>query len=213
MASDPSNKSLRLAFDNRRQHFRASALLWQTLRKRWRLILRRPRDPSACGRSRILRGDLFSRRRAPKPATLQTTVARRGDITLSASGTGTLQAAQQADLAFKATGKLTTLNVKVGDHVSQGQLLAELENTAQQLKYEQAKQNLDSLTSISAIGNAQKALATATQQLKSAELQLEYLISPDVYYWETEIAKDEQAVKKPRPRPTRRRRTLLPRTS
>ncbi len=132
---------------------------------------------------------------AVQPETLQTTVARRGTIVLSAAGTGTLQAAQQADLAFKATGEISKLDVKVGDHVTEGQLLAELGNSTQQLRYQQAQQNLDSLTSVTAIGNAQKALATAKQQLRSAELQLEYLISPDVYYWENEIARDEKALK------------------
>ncbi len=126
---------------------------------------------------------------------LQTTVARRGDIVLSASGTGTLQAANQVDLGFKTGGKLTKLNVKVGDQVKEGQLLAELDNTAQELQYEQAKQNLAGQTSVAAIATAQQSIAQATLDLQSAERNLEYLISPPVYYWENEVAKDEQAVK------------------
>ena len=111
----------------------------------------------------------------------QTAVARRGDIILSAAGTGTLQAANQIDLNFKATGKLTTLDVKVGDQVEKGQLLAELDNTTQKLQFEQAQQKLESLTSVSAIGNAQQSMAAAAKKLQSAELQVEYLVSPDVY--------------------------------
>jgi multidrug efflux pump subunit AcrA (membrane-fusion protein) len=127
--------------------------------------------------------------------TLQTTVARRGSIVLSAAGTGTLRAANQSSLAFKTGGRVTNLYVKVGDHVTAGQLLAELDNTAQKLQVEQAQQNLDSLTSTTALGNAQKALATADQGLRTAQLTLAYLISPDVYYWESQIDKDNQAIK------------------
>ena len=127
--------------------------------------------------------------------TLQTTVARRGDIILSASGTGTLQAANQIDLGFKSGGKLTKLDVKVGDQVNAGQLLAELDNTSQQIQFDQAKQNLAGQTSASAIATAQQSIAQATLDLQTAQEHLAYLISPPVYYWENEVAKDEQAVK------------------
>jgi RND family efflux transporter MFP subunit len=127
--------------------------------------------------------------------TLQTSVVRRGSIVLSASGTGTLQAANQVDLGFKSSGKLTKLNIQVGDQVKEGQLLAELDNTSQQLQLAQAKQTLAGQTSAAAIASAQQSIATATKSLRSAENNLEYLISPPVYYWEKQIAKDEQAVK------------------
>jgi HlyD family secretion protein len=126
---------------------------------------------------------------------LQTTVARRGSIVLSASGTGTLEAARQSDLAFGTSGKLTDLYVEVGDQVAAGELLAELDNATQRLEYEQARAKLGSLTSVSAIGAAQKAMAAAAKKLRSAQLQLEYLISPDVYYWENEVAQNEETVK------------------
>jgi HlyD family secretion protein len=138
-------------------------------------------------------GTVLARGRAASAATAQTTVVRRGDIVLSASGSGTLQAAQQKDLNFGATGKLAVLNVRVGDQVTEGQLLAELDNTSQQLSLKQAQQALDALTSTSAIGAAQKSLAAAQQKLKSAQLQVEYLVSPDVYYWENEVANDQRA--------------------
>jgi HlyD family secretion protein len=162
-------------------------------KKRWRLILPGAGILLLAGALAYYAAVMLPARSSPS-TTLQTAVVRRGDITLSASGTGTLQAAQQAELAFKATGKLASVSVRVGDQVTEGQVLAQLDDAAPQLKYAQAKENLESLTSATAIGNAQKALATATQTLKSAQNQLAYLISPDVYYWETEIAKDERAV-------------------
>jgi RND family efflux transporter MFP subunit len=132
-----------------------------------------------------------------QPATLQTAVARRGDILVSATGTGILQPANKVQLGFggKTDAKLVTLNVNVSDQVEAGQLLAEVDNSAAKLKYEQARQNLDNLTSASAIAKAEQSLAAAAQNVHSAKLQVEYLISPDVYYWENEIAKDGQAVK------------------
>jgi RND family efflux transporter MFP subunit len=132
---------------------------------------------------------------AASQETLQTTLARRGSIVLSAGGTGTLLAANQSDLTFKATGKLAKMYVKVGDKVEAGQLLAELDNVTQQLKLAQARANLGALTSVSAIGSAQQSMAGAAKNLQSAQLQLEYLISPEVYYWENEVAKYEKAVR------------------
>jgi RND family efflux transporter MFP subunit len=126
---------------------------------------------------------------------MQTTVARRGSIVLSAAGTGTLEAANQVDLGFKTNGTLTSVSVKVGDQVKEAQLLAEIDNSSQKIQYDQAKQTLAGLTNAAGIASAQESIATATKSLRSAENNLAYLISPPVYYWEKEIAKDEQVVK------------------
>ena len=127
-------------------------------------------------------------------ASLQTTVARRGDISLSASGTGTLTPATQVQLGFGTNGKITKLNVKVGDQVKAGQLLAELDNTSQQISYQQAKRNLAQLTSPGAIAQAQESIATATSAVSNAKNYLIYLISPDIFYWEQRIAEDQAAL-------------------
>jgi RND family efflux transporter MFP subunit len=132
---------------------------------------------------------------AAQQAVLQTTLARRGNIVLSASGSGTLQAANQVDLGFKTSGTLTKVDVKVGDHVSEGQVLAELDNTSQQLALVQAKQNLAGLTSTAAVASAQQAIAQAQLDLQSARTHLMYLISPPVYYWENEVSKAQQTVR------------------
>lgn len=126
---------------------------------------------------------------------LQTAVARRGDIILSASGTGILQPANDMNLSFKSGGTLTELKVKVGDQVKSGQLLAEIDNSSQELAYQEAQQNLTNLTSVSTVGSAQQSVAKAQEGLQGAKLQLEYLISPEVYYWEDQVSRDAQAVK------------------
>ncbi len=164
-------------------------------RKRWRIIIPAVAVVLLAAGLIYYYDAIYVPSQTPVQETLQTTVARRGSIVLSAAGTGTLQAANESSLAFKTSGKVARLYVKVGDQVTAGQFLAELDNASEELQYEQAKQNLDSLTSTTAIGNAQQAMAAASQKVWSAKLQVEYLLSPDVYYWENEIAADQQAIK------------------
>ena len=164
-------------------------------RKRWRVILPAVAILALAGGAVYYYKAVYLPSKTSNQPTLQTTIARRGDIVLSASGTGTLQAANQVALGFKTNGKLTKLNVKVGDQVKEGDLLAELDNSSQQIQLQQAKQTLAGQTSASAIASAQQSIATNTKTLQTAQQHLAYLISPPVYYWENEIAKDEQAVK------------------
>ena len=162
--------------------------------KRWGIILPVLGVLAGVGAALYYYQSVYRPAHTTPQAALQTTLARRGDIVLSASGTGTLQAATEKDLAFGTTGTLSQLNVKVGDQVQQGEILAQLDNTEQQLALQQAQENLDGLTSASAVGAAQASLAQATQKLQAAQLQLEYLISPDVYYWQNQIAAQQQVV-------------------
>lgn len=164
-------------------------------RKRWRLIVPTLAILALAGGLIYYYEAIYLPSQKPTQAILQTTSARRGSIILSAAGTGTLQAANQIALGFKTSGTLTKLDVKVGDQVKEGQLLAELDNSSQTIQYQQAKQTPSGQTSASAIAAAQQSIATATKTLQTAEGHLGYLISPPVYYWEKEIAKDEQAVK------------------
>jgi RND family efflux transporter MFP subunit len=127
-------------------------------------------------------------------STLQTTVARRGDIILSASGTGTLIPATEIKLGFGTSGKITKLDVKVGDLVEKGQLIAELDNTSQEIQYEQAKRSVAELTSVAAIAQAQQDVASAITSVSDAKNLLIYLISPDVFFWEGKVAEAQQAL-------------------
>jgi multidrug efflux pump subunit AcrA (membrane-fusion protein) len=79
---------------------------------------------------------------------VQTSVVRTGSITVSATGAGTVIAAQQVDLAFATSGTLTELRVAVGDTVAAGDELARIDDTA-----------------------AQQALAVAELQLAQAAMQ------------------------------------------
>ncbi len=123
---------------------------------------------------------------------LQTAVARQGDLVIYASGTGTLVAADQVDLAFKTGGQVTNMQVGVGDEVKAGDLLAQVDDTSAQIAYTQARRSLAELTSVAAIAQAQEDAATAISDVADAKNSLVYLISPNVYYWQQQV-EDAQA--------------------
>ena len=108
-------------------------------------------------------------------STLQTATARTGNIVLRASGTGTLVASTESSLGFKTSGTLTTLNVKVGDVVKSGGLIAQLDDSNQQLALSQAQQALNELTSTSAIANAKLAVTTDQATIINAQAALNNL--------------------------------------
>ena len=127
-------------------------------------------------------------------STPQTATVRQGNLVISASGTGTLAVSNEIDLGFTTAGQVTGIFVQPGDHVEAGSLMAQVDDQQAQINYSQAKQAYEELTSAAAIATAQQQVAQAQADLLSAKYDLEYLISPDVMYWETEIAKGEQAL-------------------
>ncbi len=134
---------------------------------------------------------------ATAESTMQTATVRQGDLTISATGTGTLTAPKE-ELGFAAGGEMTVTGVyvKAGDLVQAGDLMAEVNSQKAQLDYAEAKRKYLDLTSTTAIAAAERAIADAQAGVDSAMYQLEYLISPDVLYWETEIAKGESTLRK-----------------
>ena len=125
-------------------------------------------------------------------SSLQTATVRRGDLVIYASGSGTLIAASEASFGFGTSGQVKNLYARVGDVVEAGQLLAEVDNTTQEIQYAQAKRDLAELTSPYAIATAEQALAQAKADTDSAYSHLAYLLSPNVLRWEEEVARLEQ---------------------
>ena len=74
---------------------------------------------------------------APKTATVT-----RGDVTAGVSANGSFAAVTSENLGFATGGKLTSLKVKVGDHVEAGQLLAKVDSRTARHALEQAQANL-----------------------------------------------------------------------
>ena len=88
---------------------------------------------------------------------IQTSTVRQGDLLVSATGAGTVIPATDVNLSFRNGGVLDELNVKVGDEVEAGDVLARLDDT-----------------------EARAAVAQAEIALRQAELQLQQLLSdPD----------------------------------
>ncbi|MCE1252086.1 MAG: efflux RND transporter periplasmic adaptor subunit [Anaerolineae bacterium] len=114
--------------------------------------------------------------------TLQTTQTRIGDLTLSASGTGTLTSEQEVLLNFSANGNVGKINVQPGNKVSKGDVLAELNDTTDlqaavstaELDLINKQQTLDDYqnSADSNLGEAQLALADAKEALKTAKESL-----------------------------------------
>jgi HlyD family secretion protein len=65
----------------------------------------------------------------PEEPALQTATVYRGDIVLTADGSGELMPAAELELAFQTGGVLTEVAVEVGDQVKTGDQLAKLDDT------------------------------------------------------------------------------------
>lgn len=104
--------------------------------------------------------------------TINTTVVQRGNIEVSATASGTLSTSDEANLSFSTSGTVGELDVKLGDKVTKGEVLAKLSNLEQlnaavanaQLSVIQAQQALTALNT-----NAQVALANAYQAYVTAQ--------------------------------------------
>jgi multidrug efflux pump subunit AcrA (membrane-fusion protein) len=66
---------------------------------------------------------------ATKEPEIQTSVVRHGDITVSATGAGTIIPATEVSLSFGITGEMREIFVQVGDKVQIGDELAHLDDT------------------------------------------------------------------------------------
>jgi RND family efflux transporter MFP subunit len=114
----------------------------------------------------------------PTPG-FKTAVVRRGNIVLSATGSGTLVAGQEAQLSFPVAGKVAKINVQVGDKVTAGQVLAELADLTSlqaavkdaELQVTLAENDLQSLYDNAAanLANAKLALAEAQKAYDDAK--------------------------------------------
>ena len=114
----------------------------------------------------IARDTVFAQPAAP---TIRTATADRGTVASVVSGTGSLAPNGRMNVNFKVAGTLTEVDVKVGDKVTTGQVLARLDSTTQQAGLAQAQASLAS---------AQAGLQAAQSPLTSAQLaQLQHQLN------------------------------------
>jgi len=92
----------------------------------------------------------------------------RGTLRKTISASGTIRGARQADLGFTVGGRIERILVEVGQAVAEGELLAEMDSTQQELALLRA-QNAYELAKISGTPNA---LREAELDLKLAQTNL-----------------------------------------
>jgi HlyD family secretion protein len=80
----------------------------------------------------------------PAAVAIRTAAADRGTVTSVVSGTGSLLPAGRMNVSFKQAGVLTEVDVKVGDKVTAGQVLARIDSSTQQAALAQAQASLAS---------------------------------------------------------------------
>lgn len=134
-------------------------------------------------------------RQTANTAEMKTATARRGDLVIYANGSGKLISVNEASFGFGTGGQVTQVNVRVGDKVNAGDILAELNNASVLLSYEQAKRNLAQLKSPAAIANARQNVSLAEEELATAKAKLEYLISPSALTWEERLVEAQAGLR------------------
>ena len=139
----------------------------------------------------------------------QILTVRRGDLINSVAVNGTLEYANSERLSFGATGTIDTIEVEIGDFVSEGEILMSLETAAivaaeQQrqsasVTLQEAEEKLDELIEPNdkALNDATLKVLKAHQTLADAEEALESILQPtdaDITRAELDIAKAAAAL-------------------
>jgi HlyD family secretion protein len=121
----------------------------------------------------LLRGSSAATSTPAAQTQVNTAAVRRANLRITSIGSGTLVASQLANVSFTAPGIISELNVKVGDSVKKGDILARLGDMSKlqanvassELAVLQAQQALDALTTNSGVtlANAYKTFIDAQQ--------------------------------------------------
>jgi len=114
-------------------------------------------------------GYALTGRHAPVAAAATTATVTRGKVTATASAAGTVAVVSTRGLSFGTTAVVTELDVKVGDPVSAGQVLARLDSAAAQDAVDAAVQQ---------VNTAQTNLTKAEQTPSPSTCTVAYLIDP-----------------------------------
>ncbi|MBI4085205.1 MAG: efflux RND transporter periplasmic adaptor subunit [Candidatus Liptonbacteria bacterium] len=75
---------------------------------------------------------------------LETAKVQKRTITQEVSATGNVKPSQSVDLAFETSGKIVSVNAKVGDEIFQGQVLASIDSSGLETQLSKAKADLAS---------------------------------------------------------------------
>jgi len=137
----------------------------------------------------------------------QTSPVIRGDLSVDITGTGHLTAGKEVDLGFSTGGTIQKINVRLGDQVKAGQVLATLDKVEQlqvalndwKIQLNSAQKTLDDLLSggDKALGQALKDSAAAKEAYKETKKNLRQPGEPrcapaktEEYYYDYLYAQD-----------------------
>ena len=104
---------------------------------------------------------------AASSAQERTATVERGVIQSTASGSGNLEPANQADVDFATSGEITHIYVKEGQHVSEDEILAKVDPSAANVALAQAEADLQSAQD--ALDQANEAASTTTTTATTAQ--------------------------------------------
>lgn len=104
---------------------------------------------------------------------LRTATVAIGDIESTVLASGMLQASDQISVGAQVSGQVTSLKVKLGQHVKKGDLIAEVDATAQKNELRNAEASLKSLAA------QMRAKQTALQQAESAMKRQKQMLEQD----------------------------------
>jgi HlyD family secretion protein len=114
--------------------------------------------------------------RVSAAASVQTATVQRGTLTSSLSSAGTVRTGQSAVITWQTSGKVGEVNVKLGDHVSAGQVLAALDSSALSPSTINARQNLIAAKkNLDDLLNSKLQQAQALQAVSDAQAALDQL--------------------------------------
>jgi HlyD family secretion protein len=105
-----------------------------------------------------------------------TATAQLGDLKETVTATGTLKGLDSVDVGAQISGKLTKIYVDFNDHVTAGQLLAEIDTTSAQSKIDQSIAQVNAADAAAVLAKATLA-QTKAQYVRSLDLSAKGLIS------------------------------------
>lgn len=112
---------------------------------------------------------LWQRQRSAGAITYETASVTQGSLKQTVEVTGEIKPAARIDLAFKSDGTLQSVNVKIGDKVKKGQVLAELEAEDPTFAYQRAR----AAVAIAQANLNAKLAGESAESIRMAQAQLE----------------------------------------
>jgi len=107
---------------------------------------------------------------------------RRGDISVTVSGSGNIQVARDINLAFGTSGKIDKIYVEEGDMVKNGDFLAKMETDSLELAFSQAELNISQAElAISQAELSELQAGVALSQAQTTETQAKVALESAIF--------------------------------